>query len=169
MRKCHPLNSCLRLYLPTQHVLCTTQLLGDKASKIKSCHQSRNWNPWWPSLNWLCRNLPCASTLLPGSRDSFHWEYHWLRNANKFFFSTPCVTFGLEKALPGASAVGSRLGAPFCCQLKTSICREMCFMVIYYKKIMVSNQMQPKAHQGDVDFSDICSMLKASLWLKTKN
>lgn len=45
----------------------------------------------------------------------------------------------------------------------------MCFMVIYYKKIMDSNQVQPKAHQGDVDFSDICSMLKASLWLKTKN
>lgn len=115
----------------------------------------------------LCKNLPCASTFLTGSSDSFHWEYHWLRNANKL--STPCVTFGLEKALPVGSAAHSHLGAPLCCQLKTSIHREMCFIVIYYKKIMVSNQMQSKAHQGDVDFLDICSTLKAYLWSKTKN
>lgn len=143
MRKCHRLNSCLGLYLPTLHVLCTTQSLGDKTSTIKLCHRRRNWNTWWPSLNWLCKNLPCASTFLPGSSDSFHWEYHWLRNANQF--STPCVTFGLEKALPVGSAVHSRLGAPHLCQLKTPICREMCFIVIYWKKIMVG---KPNATQN---------------------
>lgn len=37
------------------HCTCfaLTQWLGDKTSKIKLCHWRRNWNTWWPSLNWL--------------------------------------------------------------------------------------------------------------------
>lgn len=79
---------------------------------------------------------------------------------------------------PGLHLGWRRLCSWFCCVLSFGcpLCSSWkhqsagkCTLEPLLQKDLGSNQMQSKAHQGGADFSDICSMLKASLWLKTKS
>lgn len=103
-------------------MLCTYTVTGwqNFQDKIVSLKEELEYVVTQPELT-----LPCASTF---SSDSFHWEYHWLRNANKL--STPCVTFGLEKALPVGSAEGSRFGCPTLLPAENINLQENGFIVI---------------------------------------